>query len=67
MSNTRIVHIQEGEKNADRNTAFNIAYRGLGYISKVGVTVNTLKAFSSVDRNAMMKKEARKRLPVYDQ
>jgi hypothetical protein len=28
-----------GEENADRNAAFNIAYRALGYISKVGVTV----------------------------
>ncbi|MGC1932821.1 MAG: zinc ribbon domain-containing protein [Candidatus Nitrosopolaris sp.] len=26
-------------ENADRNAAFNIAYRALGYISKVGVTV----------------------------
>jgi putative transposase len=55
-----------GEENADRNAAFNIAYRALGYISKVGVTVNTLKTFPSVDRNAMMRKEARKRLPFYD-
>ena len=29
-----------GEENADRNAAFNIAYRALGYISKVGVAVN---------------------------
>jgi IS605 OrfB family transposase len=55
-----------GEENADRNAAFNIAYRALGHISKVGVTVNTLKTFPSVDRNAMMRKEARKRLSVYD-
>ncbi|MGA9153591.1 MAG: transposase [Candidatus Nitrosopolaris sp.] len=55
-----------GEENADRNAAFNIAYWALGYISKVGVTVNTLKTFPSVDRNAMMRKEARKRLPFYD-
>jgi putative transposase len=55
-----------GEENADRNAAFNIAYRALGYISKVGVTVNALKTFPSVDRNAMMRKEARKRLPIYD-
>ena len=55
-----------GEENADRNAAFNIAYRALGYISKVGVIVNTPKNFPSVDRNAMMRKEARKRLPVYD-
>ncbi|HYA82406.1 MAG TPA: zinc ribbon domain-containing protein [Candidatus Bathyarchaeia archaeon] len=46
-----------GEENADR-ISFNIAYRALGYISKVGVTVNTLKTFPSVDRNAMMTKEA---------
>ena len=32
-----------GEENADRNAAFNIAYRALGYISKVGVTVNIPK------------------------
>src|SRR5262245_49027837 len=50
----------------DRNAAFNIAYRALGDISKVGVPVNTLKTFPSVDGNAMMRKEARKRLPVYD-
>jgi putative transposase len=54
------------EENADRNAAFNIAYRALGYISKVGVTVNTLKTLPSVDRNATMRKEARKRLQVYD-
>ncbi|MFY9873119.1 MAG: zinc ribbon domain-containing protein [Candidatus Nitrosopolaris sp.] len=51
-----------GEENADRNAAFNIAYRALGYISKVGVTVNLpklkLRTFASVDRNAMMTKEA---------
>src|SRR5215831_2209773 len=51
-----------GEENADRNAAFNIAYRALGYISKVGVTVNIpklkLRTFASVDRNAMMTKEA---------
>jgi hypothetical protein len=43
-------------------TAFNIAYRALGYISKVGVTVEMpklkLRTFASVDRNAMMTKEA---------
>ncbi len=55
-----------GEENADRNAAFNIAHRALGYISKVGVTVNTLKTFPSVDRNAMMRREARKRLQVCD-
>ncbi len=51
-----------GEENADRNAAFNIAYRALGYISKVGVTVNmpklNLRTFASIDRNAMMTKEA---------
>src|SRR5215469_3360507 len=51
-----------GGENADRNAAFNIAYRALGYISKVGVTVNIpklkLRTFASVDRNAMMTKEA---------
>jgi hypothetical protein len=49
-------------KSADRNAAFNIAYRALGYISKVGVTVNMpklkLRTFASVDRNGMMTKEA---------
>jgi len=45
-------------ENADRNAAFNIAYRALGYISKVGVTVNIPRTFPSVDRNAMMRKEA---------
>ena len=33
-----------GEENADRNAAFNIDYRALGYISKVGVTVNIPKS-----------------------
>ncbi|HYA84255.1 MAG TPA: hypothetical protein VEH06_12515 [Candidatus Bathyarchaeia archaeon] len=50
-----------GEENADRNAAFNIAYWALGYISKVGVTVDMsklkLRTFASVDRNAMMTKE----------
>ena len=32
-----------GEENADRNAAFNIAYWPLGYIYKVGVTVNLPK------------------------
>ena len=43
------------EENADRNAAFNIAYRALGFISKVGPNTRT---FASVDRNAMMTKEA---------
>jgi transposase len=49
-----------GEENVDRNAAFNIAYRALGYISKVGVTVNmsNTRTLASVDRNAMMTKEA---------
>ena len=34
-----------------------ILLTGLGYISKVGVTANTLDTFPSVDRNAMMRKE----------
>jgi len=55
---------QEGHKNclcvklANRN----IAYRALGYISEVGVTVNTFKTFLA----AMMTRETRKRLPVID-
>jgi hypothetical protein len=36
----------------------NIAQRALGYISKVGATVNMSLTFPSVDRNAMMRKEA---------
>ena len=28
------------KENVDRNAAFNIAYRGLGYISRLGVTVD---------------------------
>ncbi|HYA84635.1 MAG TPA: zinc ribbon domain-containing protein [Candidatus Bathyarchaeia archaeon] len=49
-----------GEENADRNTAFNIAYQALGYISKVGVAVDmpNTRTLASVDRNAMMTKEA---------
>jgi putative transposase len=49
-----------GEENADRNAAFNIAYRALGYISKVGVTVNLpkLRTLASIDRNTMMTREA---------
>jgi putative transposase len=46
------------EDNADRNAAFNIAYRGLGYISRLGITVNMSKTFASIERNAMMTKEA---------
>ena len=50
-----------GEENTDRKTAFNTAYRALGYISKVGVTVNMLKlklrTFAGEERNAMMTKQ----------
>jgi putative transposase len=55
-----------GEENADRNASFNIAYRALGYISKVGVTVNIPITLASTDRSTMMTRETRKRLPVYD-
>ena len=50
-----------GEENADRNVAFNIAYRALGYISKVGVTVNIPITLASTGRSSM----TRKRLPVW--
>jgi putative transposase len=56
-----------GEENADRNAAFNIAYQALGYISKVGVTVNIPITLARTDRSTMMTRETRKRLPVYDQ
>jgi putative transposase len=55
-----------GEENADRNASFNIAYRALGYISKVGVTVNIPITLASTDRSTMMTRETRKRLPVID-
>jgi putative transposase len=55
-----------GEEDADRNAAFDIAYRALGYISKVGVTVNIPITLASTDRNTIMTRETRKRLPVYD-
>ncbi|MFZ0513687.1 MAG: hypothetical protein WAM14_18920, partial [Candidatus Nitrosopolaris sp.] len=47
-------------ENADRKAAFNIAYRALGYISKVGVTVGlpNTRTLASIDRNAMMTREA---------
>jgi transposase len=48
-----------GEENADRNAAFNIAYRALGYISKVGVTVNIPITLASTDRSTMMTRETR--------
>jgi IS605 OrfB family transposase len=55
-----------GEENADRNASFNIAYRALGYISKVGVTVNIPITLGRTDRSTMMTRETQKRLPVYD-
>ena len=48
-----------GEENADRNASFNIAYRALGYISKVGVTVNIPITLASTDRSTMMTRETR--------
>jgi putative transposase len=47
-----------GEDNADRNAAFNIGHRGLGHASNLGITVDISRTFPSVDRNAMMRKEA---------
>ena len=47
-----------GEDNADRNAAYNIAKRGLGQASNLGVTVNMPRTFPSVDRNTLMRKEA---------
>jgi putative transposase len=45
------------KENADRNAAFNIAKRGLGYISKLGVSVNIPRTFAMRSSNAMMTKE----------
>lgn len=50
-----------GRENADRN-AFNIAYRALGYISKVGVTVNLPITLT----NVVPQEKLEKRL-IYDQ
>jgi putative transposase len=47
-----------GEDNVDRNAAFNIGHRGLGHVSNLGVTVSISRTFPSIDRNAMMRKEA---------
>ena len=47
-----------GEKNRLNEYEILHAYRALGYISKVGVTVKIPRTFPSVDRNAMMRKEA---------
>lgn len=46
------------EDNADRNAAFNIAKRGLVYMSKLGVVVNIPRTAARVDRNPMMTAEA---------
>jgi transposase len=46
-----------GEENADRNAAFNIAYRALGYISQ---------DFSWHGQERNDEKRSSKRLPVYD-
>jgi transposase len=45
-----------GEENADRNAAFNIAYRALG--CRVTVNMPNTRTLASVDRNAMMTREA---------
>ena len=52
-----------GEENADRNAAFNIAYWALGYISKVGVTVNIPITLT----NVVPQEKLEKRLLIYDQ
>jgi len=46
------------EDNADRNAAFNIAKRALGYISKVGVKVTIPLTSARIERNPMMTEEA---------
>ena len=51
-----------GRENADRNAAFNIAYRALGYISKVGVTANLPITLT----NAVPQEKPEKRLLIYD-
>jgi putative transposase len=43
-----------GEENADRNAAFNIARKALGYISKAGVVVNLPRTLPSVEGNVML-------------
>jgi hypothetical protein len=51
-----------GEENANRNAALDIVCLALGYISKAGVTADMpklkLRTFATVERNAMMTKEA---------
>jgi len=54
-----------GEENADRNAAFNIGYRALGYTSKAGVTVNSPITLPSVVRNTMMRSEAQTKEAIY--
>lgn len=46
------------EENADRNAAFNIAKRGLGYMSKLGVSVNMPRTPAMHSSSAMMSGEA---------
>lgn len=49
------------QDNGDRNAAFNIAKRALGYISKVGVKVTiptNSRTFARIERNSMMTEEA---------
>jgi putative transposase len=46
------------QENADRNAAFNIAKRGLGYMSKLGVVVNLPRTPARIARNPMMTGEA---------
>jgi len=52
-----------GRENADRNAAFNIAYRALGYNSKVGVSVNLPITLT----NVVPQEKLEKRLLIYDQ
>jgi putative transposase len=46
------------EENADRNAAFNIAKRGLGYMSKLGVSMNMPRTPAMHSLSAMMSGEA---------
>jgi hypothetical protein len=66
LTNTKLVTLQQKYDNLQHylqtKEDLGVAYRALGYISKVGVTVNMpklkLRTFASIDRNAMMTKEA---------